>query len=523
MNLPHDSNQDDLLRQIIGLGETSVRKNYYPELQRRLQDLERFHALLNNSDDPIFTVEVQSGLIRNATKSLSTLSGYPMAELFQMTIYDLLLPLDEEKTRQVIASIKDHPGQKERFTVNASSASGQKIPLEIAITHLMFSGEDYAVIVAREISERLRAQQAIERQLNRLSALHQIDLEITNYNEIIYTLDTVIQLAQANMGIDGAIISRFDPQTKSYRTVSWFHVRDPKPLINYLDVSKINQDQWIQLVGVETIRKNSHRLDLGDLGRFKSYVGVPLILKGETIGFFEIFYLNSVEISPDELTFLISLATQAAIAINSSDLVNGLRTTNSQLQMAYDATLEGWALALELREKETAMHTRRVVEMTGLMAAELGVSGEMLVNFRRGALLHDIGKMGIPDAILLKPGPLDEDEWEIMRQHPTYAYKMLEPISFLRLALDIPYAHHERWDGKGYPRGLSRREIPLAARIFTIVDVWDALLSDRPYRAGWAPEKVYQYLRDEAGSRFDPELIEIFFKVIANQSLRSGS
>ncbi len=188
-----------------------------------------------------------------------------------------------------------------------------------------------------------------------------------------------------------------------------------------------------------------------------------------------------------------------------------IQALNDQLLKAYDATIEGWANALELRDQETTGHSRRVVEWTIKLARQMNVAEEMLEHLRRGAILHDIGKMGIPDTILLKNGPLTEDEWVVMRQHPGYAYRLLSNIPFLEPATDIPYCHHERWDGAGYPRGLRGEEIPLAARIFTVIDVWDALSSDRPYRRAWPAEEVMRYLRDNAGSYFDARVVEQFF------------
>jgi HD-GYP domain-containing protein (c-di-GMP phosphodiesterase class II) len=140
-----------------------------------------------------------------------------------------------------------------------------------------------------------------------------------------------------------------------------------------------------------------------------------------------------------------------------------------------------------------------VTEATLRLGRAMGMSEEELVHVRRGALLHDVGKMGIPDNILLKPGPLTEREWGVMRRHPTLAYELLSPIEFLRPAIDIPYCHHERWDGSGYPRGLTHEQIPLAARVFAIVDVWDSLRSDRPYRDAWAEERTRAHIWDKAG------------------------
>lgn len=191
-----------------------------------------------------------------------------------------------------------------------------------------------------------------------------------------------------------------------------------------------------------------------------------------------------------------------------------LRT--AELSDAYGLTLEGWARALELREQETAGHCHRVVELALKLAGRLGVPEEEMVNIHRGALLHDIGKMGIPDSILLKPGPLTAEEWQIMRLHPVYAYELLHIIPYLQPALDIPHYHHEHWDGNGYPIGLSGEDIPLAARIFAVIDVWDALLSDRPYRSAWHPNKVIEYIQQASGNHFDPAIVSIFLDIVTS-------
>jgi putative nucleotidyltransferase with HDIG domain len=194
-------------------------------------------------------------------------------------------------------------------------------------------------------------------------------------------------------------------------------------------------------------------------------------------------------------------------------MFNSLQRSNVELMLAYDTTLEGWSKALDLRDKETEGHTQRVTEMTVRLAQVMGFKDNELVHIRRGALLHDIGKMGIPDSILLKAGPLTDEEREIMCHHPAYAYEMLYPISYLRPALDIPYCHHEKWDGTGYPRGLKGDQIPLAARIFAAVDVWDALRSDRPYRAGWPVERVREHIQSLSGTHFDPEVVDVFLEM----------
>jgi HD-GYP domain-containing protein (c-di-GMP phosphodiesterase class II) len=191
------------------------------------------------------------------------------------------------------------------------------------------------------------------------------------------------------------------------------------------------------------------------------------------------------------------------------------------LILAYDSTIEGWSRALDYKDKETEGHSRRVTEMTLRIAREMGMNEEELVHVRRGALLHDIGKMGIPDSILLKLGPLTEEEWEIMRLHPVYSYDLLYPIAYLRPALDIPYCHHEKWDGTGYPRGLKGEQIPLTARIFAVVDVWDALRSDRPYRSARSEEQTIENIRALSGIQFDPKVVDIFFKLQRQGLLKS--
>jgi putative two-component system response regulator len=191
-----------------------------------------------------------------------------------------------------------------------------------------------------------------------------------------------------------------------------------------------------------------------------------------------------------------------------------LREANVQLLSAYEATIEGWSHALDLRDRETEGHSRRVAELTVKMARTFGMNADEILHIRRGALLHDMGKIGVPDSILHKPDKLTDDEWFIMRKHPEFAYNMLYPIEYLRPALDIPHSHHEKWDGTGYPRKLKDKEIPMSARLFAIVDVWDALTSDRPYRPAWSEQEALTYLHEQSGRHFDPQVVDLFFKVI---------
>jgi putative nucleotidyltransferase with HDIG domain len=257
-----------------------------------------------------------------------------------------------------------------------------------------------------------------------------------------------------------------------------------------------------------------HRMELATLEGFSSYYAAPLISKGQVKGLLEIYFRQQHPPEADWFDFFQTMAGQAAIAVDNAQLFDNLQHSNQELSLAYDTTLEGWGKALELRDKETQGHTVRVTDLTLKLARRLGIHPADLVNVRRGVLLHDIGKMAVPDQILKKTGPLNEEEWTEMRKHPQIAFDLLSRIAYLRPALDIPYCHHERWNGAGYPRGLKGEDIPIAARIFAVVDVWDALLNDRPYRKAWPRQKVIDYLRGEVGTQFDPRITAEFLRMV---------
>ncbi len=224
-----------------------------------------------------------------------------------------------------------------------------------------------------------------------------------------------------------------------------------------------------------------------------------------------------MEPEPDWVNFLEVIAGQAAIAVDNAQLVQGLQRSNMELIFAYNATIEGWSQAMDLRDKETEGHTQRVTNMTLKLARTIGIREADIVHIQHGGLLHDIGKLGVPDNILLKPGELTPAEWEIMRQHPAFAFNMLAHIPYLKQSLDIPYCHHEKWDGSGYPQGLKGDQIPLSARIFAVADVWDAVTNDRPYRKAWSKEQTIEYIKEQSGSHFDPQIVDVFLKMISDE------
>ena len=380
--------------------------------------------------------------------------------------------------------------------------------------------QTYAHQAAAALSNA-RLFEETERRLQYLKALRSIDLAINSSLDLRITLNVILDEVTTQLKVDAADVLLHNSQMLNYAAGRGFRASAApvtrqrlgegpagraaleRRLITILDFG-----QWIK---EETA--SIHNLQSEG---FVFYCAAPLIAKGEIKGVLEIFHRAPLIPDQEWLDFVEALAGQAAIAVDNVTLFDGLQRSNTELILAYDSTIEGWSRALDLRDKETEGHTQRVTEMTMRLAQASGAfSNAELTHLRRGALLHDIGKMGVPDGILLKPGELTKEEWGLMRQHPQYAYDMLLPIAFLRPALDIPYCHHEKWDGTGYPRGLKGEQIPLTARLFAIVDVWDALRSDRPYRAAWPEVKVYEHIRSLAGTHFDPQVVETFLKLMA--------
>ena len=246
----------------------------------------------------------------------------------------------------------------------------------------------------------------------------------------------------------------------------------------------------------------------------RSLVGVPMLIKERVIGVLEAVNKREGLFGEQDEAILSVTASHAAIAIGNAQLFREVERSNADLRLAYDATIAGWSRALDLRDHDTEGHTQRVADMTVRLARAFGLGEQAIVQIRRGALLHDMGKLGVPDAILLKPSRLTTAERKLMLRHPQYAYEMLSPIAYLSLALDIPRCHHEKWDGTGYPRGLAGEEIPLAARLFAVVDVWDALSNNRPYRKRWPQKKTLDYIRGQSGKHFDPRVVDVFLRLM---------
>ena len=247
----------------------------------------------------------------------------------------------------------------------------------------------------------------------------------------------------------------------------------------------------------------------------RSILYVPLMVSEDAVGAFIVGTVDRVrDFEASDVDLCRALSHEIGLALANAQLHESLKQSHDDLEWAYDATLEGWSLALEMRDDETRGHAHRVSTLSAELARSVGLSEEDVMHVRRGALLHDIGKMVVPDAILHKPGPLTDDEWEIMRRHPENAREFLSKIEYLQPALDIPYCHHERWDGSGYPQGLAGDDIPMSARVFAVIDTYDALTSDRPYRAAWPERDAIAHIRAGAGSHFDPAVVERFLQMM---------
>ncbi len=367
---------------------------------------------------------------------------------------------------------------------------------------------------------RMSLYEETNRHLDQLQALHHIDQAISVSTDLRVTLDILLEHVLTQLKVDAASVLLLNRhlQTLGYAAGRGFRTRAAESAhirVGESFAGRAALERRAVHVGDPARIEDSPRFAaLWAREGFAAYYAVPLIAKGQVVGVLEVFYRSPPHAPSERLDFLETLAGQAAIAIDSAQLFDRLQRSNLDLALAYDATIEGWSHALDLRDKETEGHTLRVTEMTIRLARIMGIGDAELVHVRRGALLHDIGKMGVPDGILLKPGPLNEEEWGIMRRHPQLAYDLLAPITYLRPALDIPYCHHERWDGTGYPRGLAGEQIPLAARLFAVIDVWDALRSDRPYREAWTEEKTLEHIRSAAGTHFDPKAVELFLDAL---------
>ncbi|MGB9754905.1 MAG: hypothetical protein C0183_08095 [Roseiflexus castenholzii] len=503
------------MAELLAHVRTITRLNRY---RRLLSEQARFQRLIELSPEGIAIINEESRLLLVNPALVALLEVPSAGYLLGDTLLNYLHIAGLDRYRAGIRALMQETQQVWRIELDLISVNGHAIPAEISLGRFRDQNGAFAQVIIRDISERKRTEAQIYRQVSRLTSLHTIGVAITASLELPATLAILLDRLIEELHVDAASVLLFNPRTTMLETACNRGL--PRDLAEVAICAEeglagmaFRSRQTVSLATFPSEMLISPR-DQMLAAAFATYFAVPLQARDEIKGVLEI--LQRASFTPDEhwWTFLEALAMQAAIAIDTSSLFEDLRRTHAELKQSYDATIAGWSRALDLRDRETEGHSERVTELTLRLARWMGIPEDQIEHIRRGALLHDIGKMGVPDHILLKPGPLSVNEWAIMRQHPVYAFRWLSAIPFLQPALDIPYAHHERWDGSGYPRGLRGEQIPLAARIFAVVDVWDALRSDRPYRSAWTEEQTIAHLQSLAGTHFDPAAVAAFLDMI---------
>lgn len=488
------------------------------EQARRAGEL-RFRELFENAADLIFSVD-RKGRLTEMNPAAERLSGHTREEALGASPLDIVAPEYQANVQKAGESVLASGGRV-LLRLEVIQRDGKRLPLEVNLQAIVRDGKPVGLQgIARDMTERSSSEEQTRHQVERLSGLRAIDMAITASLDVRVTLNVLLDQVTAQLHVDAADILLFSPQlqvleyalSRGFKTGALQHSR-LRPGEGYAGKAALER-RMVIVRDLQEERDGLRRSPQIAREGFASYVGVPLVAKGQLKGVLEIFHRSKLGLEPDWMEFLDQLASQAALAIGNATQFDELQRTNLSLTLAYDATVEGWSQAVDLRDPEIGGHTRRVTELTLQVAQALGIEPDKLEHVRRGALLHDVGTMGISDSILLKPGPLTNEEWAAMRKHPVYAYELLAPIDFLRPVLDIPYCHHEKWDGSGYPQGLQGDQIPLPARAFAIVDVWDALTSNRPYRPAWNREEAWDHIRGQSGSHFDPRVVEEFMRLV---------
>jgi putative nucleotidyltransferase with HDIG domain len=420
-------------------------------------------------------------------------------------------------------------GQKSQpFETIQLTKDGRRIQVMVTVSPILDpAGKVIGIsVISRDITVLRQAEQEVyvlnhglQQQLRHVNSLREIDQSIAASAVLGDTLGLILDNVMQQLDADAVVIQLLDQNTLTleYAAARGFttELRDftSQPGED-LGGQVVLRRQPLIIPDLRSVDLSTTWRAMLEKERIMAYCAAPIIAKGKVLGVIEVLNRNPFEPSPAWLETFDVFNNQAAIAVDNNLLFSELERRNLELRLAYDETIEGWAKALDLRDKETEGHSRRVTEMTVRLCRQLGLSSEQLVQVRRGALLHDIGKMGVPDSVLLKPGPLTEDEWLLMKDHPKHAVGLLLPIGYLRSALDIPQYHHEKWDGSGYPLGVKGEAIPMTARAFAVVDVYDALTSDRPYRSAWTKERALEHIQSGAGIHFDPAVVQEFIQML---------
>lgn len=377
--------------------------------------------------------------------------------------------------------------------------------------------------LARQLEVSLQsvmAQQKISTQIRNISFLKLISRTINSDMDFEMVMEPLLRQTLKFLDSDAVALYLNDKESGLLicRAQSGFRtglIENAKVRYGQAYVGIAAEEQRIvSIPNLEPLNDNKEFEALISAEAFESQQCAPIIIAGKTTGVLETFQRKPFSASPEWMILFDAIATQTGLALDYNSIYADLQHAYLDLELSYEATIEGWSAAMDYRDQETEGHSKRVTSLALSLAARLGIPEEEISTISRGALLHDVGKIGIPDSILKKPGQLDEEEWKLMKTHPLIAYNMLSRIPYLKESLVIPLYHHEKWDGSGYPEGLKGERIPLAARLFSVIDVFDALTSDRPYRKAWSKEKAMDYIREQAGRHFDPDIVKTFISML---------
>jgi PAS domain S-box-containing protein/putative nucleotidyltransferase with HDIG domain len=504
------------------------------------QSEDRFRSIVSSGSDLILVVDA-NGIVKYESPSADRLTGYPSGSWIGKSVLSMLHPEDVAVAQRKFQDTLVETGETligPPQELRVCREDGTYIFFDVVAMNLLNRASvNGIVITARDINERKRTENELKRLNRALKATSACNLALVraeNETELAHEICRILveeggyQLTWiAFLDPDQAnplkLVAEYGASTKERSFLST-SLDSKQQIVNYIS----NPPPGLHLLVVNDVRSSPELKDwCGELleSGIQSLIGFTLKLDNEPIGILFIFaaevgtFADFSEVSLlAEMTYDLSFGIHT-LRVRKENQRNQQLVVESKasLEAAYDATLKGWAQALELREHETGEHSQRVVDLTQALAKACGVPEEELVHYRRGALLHDIGKMGTPDHILNKPGDLVPEEWVEMRKHPVYAVYLLNQSPYLKPALTIPQFHHERWNGSGYPSGLKGEQIPLAARIFAVVDVWDALTHQRAYRTAWSVESTSRYLEEQAGILFDPAVVKEFLKLCEEQ------
>jgi HD-GYP domain-containing protein (c-di-GMP phosphodiesterase class II) len=479
---------------------------------------QRLDAIFHAFHDLLFILDSDGTILDYKTGDASHLFVTPDKFLLQK-MQDVLPPEVGRKIEDALSRL--HAGSQMVFIEYFLHTPHGKCWYEARLVPLS-NGQN--IMLVRDITKYTQSEEKIKRHYGQLAALRSIDLAITSDLDLTPTLSVILEHVRAQLNIDAASILLFEPNTQhlefaagiGFNTEALQHTR---LRVGEEYAGKAVLDRRVfHIPNLKSRHTAFLRSPLFAHENFVAYFAVPLMAKGQVVGVLEIFHRALLEADQDWLNYMDTLAGQAAIAIDNARLVKKLQSSNQELSLAYDKTIEGWSRAINLRDRETEEHSRRVTDLTCKLAIQMGIKQPELTHICHGAILHDIGKVAIPDNILLKPGPLNDEEWLTMRRHPMIAVTLLSSIEHLVPALDIPRSHHEKWNGTGYPDKLAGENIPLAARLFAIVDVYDALTSDRPYRPAWTQAETMKYIKAQSGTHFDPQVVLAFLEMIKCQN-----